>query len=253
MSFIVLVPARLHSTRLPGKPLLDIAGKPMVVRTAERAFESRADRVVVATDDVAILKVCQRFGVKAVLTSGDHLTGTDRLAEATMLLHLADDDIVVNVQGDEPLIPPEVIDGVAATLSEATDCAMSTAAHPIDTLESFLNPNVVKVEVDANHRAMIFSRAPIPWPRDAFKGAMKTLPSSFRALHHIGIYAYRVSFLKVFPTIPRAPIEATESLEQLRAMWNGFRVAVLELKENLPAGVDTLEDLDRVRSLWKAL
>lgn len=155
--------------------------------------------------------------------------------------------------GRTPDFLREVIDGVAATLSEATDCAMSTAAHPIDTLESFLNPNVVKVEVDANHRAMTFSRAPIPWPRDAFKGAMKTLPSSFRALHHIGIYAYRVSFLKVFPTIPRAPIEATESLEQLRAMWNGFRVAVLELKENLPAGVDTLEDLDRVRSLWKAL
>lgn len=253
MSFIVLVPARLRSSRLPRKPLLDIAGKPMVVRTAERAKLSGADRVVVATDDESIMKTCRDFGVEAVLTKADHPTGTDRLSEAAMLLHLADDDIVVNVQGDEPLIPPEVIDGVAAALSAAADCAMSTAAHPIDTLESFLNPNVVKVEVDANHRAMTFSRAPIPWPRDAFKGATKTLPPSFRALHHIGIYAYRVSFLKVFPTIPRAPIEATESLEQLRAMWNGFRIAVLELKENLPAGVDTPEDLDRVRALWKEL
>lgn len=253
MSFIVLVPARLRSSRLPRKPLLDIAGKPMVVRTAERAKLSGADRVVVATDDDSIMKTCRSFGVEAVLTKADHLTGTDRLSEAAMLLHLADDDIVVNVQGDEPLIPPEVIDEVAAALSAAADCAMSTAAHPIDTLESFLNPNVVKVEVDANHRAMTFSRAPIPWPRDAFKGATKTLPPSFRALHHIGIYAYRVSFLKVFPTIPRAPIEATESLEQLRAMWNGFHIAVLELKENLPAGVDTPEDLDRVRALWKEL
>ena len=249
MSLIVLVPARLHSSRLPRKPLLDIVGKPMVVRTAERAKLSDADRVVVATDDESIINTCRDFGVEAVLTKVDHPTGTDRLAEAVMLLHLADDDIVVNVQGDEPLIPPEIIDGVAATLSEATDCAISTAAHPIDTLESFLNPNVVKVEVDAKHRAMTFSRAPIPWPRDAFKNAVKTLPTEVKALHHIGIYAYRVSFLKAFPMMPRAPLETIESLEQLRAMWNGFRIVVLELPHNLPAGVDTEEDLERVRGI----
>lgn len=251
MSFTVLIPARMHSTRLPRKPLLDIAGKPMVVRTSERAGLSSASRVIVATDDEEILSTCQQHNTEAVMTRAEHPTGTDRLAEAAIKLNLADDDIVVNVQGDEPLIPPEVINGVAKTLVEASDCAIATAAHPIDSIESFLNPNVVKVEVDAQNRALTFSRAPIPWPRDAFKEQQSALPEGFTALHHIGIYAYRVSFLKAFPQLERAPIEALESLEQLRALWHGYRIVVLQLPENLPAGVDTAEDLDRVRQVWK--
>lgn len=162
MSFTVLIPARMHSTRLPRKPLLDIAGKPMVVRTSERAGLSSASRVVVATDDEEILSTCQQHNIEAVMTRAEHPTGTDRLAEAAIKLNLADDDIVVNVQGDEPLIPPEVINGVAKTLVEASDCAIATAAHPIDSIEIFLNPNVVKVEVDAQNRALTFSRTPIP-------------------------------------------------------------------------------------------
>ena len=165
---------------------------------------------------------------------------------------LADDTIVVNVQGDEPLIPPEVVGRVAKTLEEAPDCAIATATHPIETLESFLNPNVVKVELDGTNRAMTFSRAPIPWPRDAFTDGQKALPQGFTALHHIGIYAYRVAFLKRFPALTRAPIEAAESLEQLRAMWHGYKIAVTVLSANLPAGVDTAEDLERVRRLWPA-
>ena len=250
MSFTVIIPARMHSTRLPRKPLLDIAGKPMVVRAAERALASGASRVAVATDHEDIVRACEDHGITAVMTSADHPTGTDRLSEAARLLGLEPDEIVVNVQGDEPLIPPAVIDAVAEALKKAPDCAMSTAAHPIDSLESFLNPNVVKVEIDAKHRAMTFSRAPIPWPRDAFKDGAKTLPADLTALHHIGIYAYRASFLADFPKLSRAPIEAQESLEQLRAMWHGYGITVLTLPENLPAGVDTAEDLERVRKVW---
>ncbi len=252
MSFAVIIPARMHSTRLPNKPLMDIAGKPMVVRVAERAALSGASRVAVATDHDDIVKACTENGIEAVLTKETHPTGTDRLSEAATLMGLADDTIVVNVQGDEPLIPPEVVGHVAKTLEEAPDCAIATAAHPIETLESFLNPNVVKVELDGTNRAMTFSRAPIPWPRDAFKDGQKALPQGFTALHHIGIYAYRVAFLKRFPALTRAPIEAAESLEQLRAMWHGYKIAVTVLSANLPAGVDTAEDLERVRRLWPA-
>lgn len=250
MSFTVIIPARMHSTRLPRKPLLDIAGKPMVVRAAERALLSGASRVAVATDHEDIVRACRAHGVTAVMTSAQHPTGTDRLSEAARLLDLAPEEIVVNVQGDEPLIPPSVIDAVAEALRRAPDCAMATAAHPIDSLESFLNPNVVKVELNARHRAMTFSRAPIPWPRDAFKNGAVQWPEGFTALHHIGIYAYRASFLSDFPKLSRAPIEATESLEQLRAMWHGYGITVLTLAENLPAGVDTAEDLERVRAAW---
>ena len=251
MSFTVLIPARMHSTRLPRKPLLDIAGKPMVVRTSERAGLSSASRVVVATDDEEILSTCQQHNIEAVMTRAEHPTGTDRLAEAAIKLNLADDDIVVNVQGDEPLIPPEVINGVAKTLVEAPDCAIATAAHPIDSVESFLNPNVVKVEVDEQNRALTFSRAPIPWPRDAFKEQQSALPEGFHGVApHRHLCLSRV-FLKAFPQLERAPIEALESLEQLRALWHGYRIVVLQLPENLPAGVDTAEDLDRVRQVWK--
>lgn len=248
--FNVIIPARMHSTRLPGKPLLLIDGKPMVVQVAKRAARSGAKLVAVATDHPDIVAACEKEGVCAVLTSESHPTGTDRLAQAAQILGLADSEIVVNVQGDEPLIPVHVIAQAAATLKNAPDCAIATAAHRFYDMASFMNPNVVKVEVDSNNRALTFSRAPIPWPRDAFQKNPKMLPESFCALHHIGLYAYRVSFLKKFPTLPQAPIEAAESLEQLRAMWYGYRIAVTVLQDKLPAGVDTQEDLERVRQLW---
>ncbi len=252
MRFKALIPARMSSTRLPRKPLADIGGRPMVVRTAERALASGAESVTVACDSPEIVSVCRDFGIDALLTRADHPTGTDRLAEAVEILGLSDDEIVVNVQGDEPLIPTGVVAAVAADLDAAQDCAMSTAAHPIGSLESFLNPNVVKVVLNKASRALDFTRAPAPWPRDAFKnGAAGALPAGLPAYHHIGLYAYRAGFLKAFPKLERAPIEAFESLEQLRALWHGYAISVVVLKENLPAGVDTPEDLERVRAVYE--
>ncbi|MDQ3060681.1 MAG: 3-deoxy-manno-octulosonate cytidylyltransferase [Pseudomonadota bacterium] len=249
--FTVLIPARLASTRLPNKPLADIGGVPMVVRVAQRALKSSAIRTVVAADSAAIVEACADFGIAAVLTKADHPSGSDRLAEACQLLGLADDDIVVNVQGDEPLIDPALIDAVAGVLIERPDCAMSTAAHAIDQLADFLNPNVVKVVLDARQRALYFSRAPIPAARDfagqAWWHAGSPLPQPLR---HVGIYGYRVGFLRQFPALPPAPQEQLESLEQLRALWHGHRIAV-HLTEHAPGpGVDTPEDLERVRQLF---
>lgn len=250
MSFIAIIPSRMTSTRLPGKPLKDIAGKPMVVRVAEQATASGAERVVVAADSEAIIKACSEHGVEAILTDPDHPTGTDRLAEAADKLHLSDETIVVNVQGDEPLIPPTVIRQVADLLAFDTQSTIATAAHPIADVQSFFNPNVVKGELDGTGHAMTFSRAPIPWPRDAFAQDKSSLPEGLTAYHHIGLYAYRALFLKRFSTLKRSPIERFESLEQLRAMWYGYKIAVTVLPENLPAGVDTQEDLERVRSVF---
>jgi 3-deoxy-manno-octulosonate cytidylyltransferase (CMP-KDO synthetase) len=250
--FVVIIPARLASTRLPDKPLADIGGKPMVVRVAERARASSATRVVVATDAEVVAQACRAHDVDVVLTRADHPTGTDRLAEAVAQLSLPDDAIVVNVQGDEPLIAPAMIDAVAAQLAARPECAMSTAAHPIASADDVFNPNVVKVVIDAAGRALYFSRAPIPWARDAWAGKsvdVRALPKM--PIHrHIGIYGYRCGFLHRFPTLAIAPIERTEALEQLRAMWHGERIAVL-LTDGAPApGVDTQADLDRVRALW---
>ena len=249
MRFTALIPARMTSTRLPKKPLADIAGIPMVVHTARRALEAGAELVVVACDDAAIVEACEKHGVRALLTDPNHPTGTDRLSEAARILELPDDAIVVNVQGDEPLIAPSVISAVADRLAQAPDCAIATAAHPIADTASFMNPNVVKVELDAAGRALTFSRAPLPWPRDAFKNGPTVLPEDLPVYHHIGLYAYRASFLAKFPTLSPAPIERAESLEQLRALWHGYRINVLILNENLPAGVDTPEDLERVRQI----
>ncbi len=249
MSFTALIPARMRSTRLPNKPLADILGKPMVVRTAERALAAGADRVAVACDDAAIVDACREHGIEALLTNPNHPTGTDRLSEAVQMLGLADDDVVVNVQGDEPLIDPAVIRAVAEDLLQAPDCAMATAAHPIADTAHFLNPNVVKVELDATGRALTFSRAPLPWPRDAFKNGPVELPADLPVYHHIGLYAYRVGFLRRFPTLTPAPIEKAESLEQLRALWHGYRIHVMVLDAQLPAGVDTPADLERVREV----
>ncbi len=249
--FYVIIPSRMKSTRLPDKPLKDIAGKPMVVRVAERAARSNALSVVVATDHEAIYKACEAFGVRAVMTSEKHPTGTDRLAETVTLLNLPDEAIVVNVQGDEPLLPVEIVNGVAELLASHPECGIATAAHEIDTIEDFLSPNVVKVVRDEKGNAITFSRAPIPWPRDAFREHPERLPENLHALRHIGLYAYRVGFLKQYPKWEQAPIEALESLEQLRALWYGVKIAVAILPGALPAGVDTAEDLERVRAVYE--
>ncbi len=246
-AFTVLIPARLKSTRLPGKPLADIAGKPMVVRVAERALAAGASRVVVALDDASVEAACRVHGIETIMTRPDHLTGTDRLSEAVSKLGLHDDEIVVNVQGDEPLMPVEVIRSVAGLLAER-DCAIATAAHPITDIEAFMNPNVVKVALDSESYALTFSRAPLPYPRDHFRDQKPGLPADLPAYHHLGIYAYRVKFLKRFPTLEQPPLERYESLEQLRALFYGERIVVKVLNEDLPAGVDTPEDLERVRA-----
>lgn len=249
-NFHIVIPSRMKSSRLPEKPLKDICGKPMVVRVVEQAMLSGAIDVVVATDHPAIVEACQAYNIKSVMTSEAHPSGTDRLSETVDLLNLPLDAIVVNVQGDEPLIPPEVISQVAELLVDHPECDMATAAHPIDNLEEFLSPNVVKVVLDHKGNAVTFSRAPIPWPRDAFRENPNQMPAGLEPLRHIGLYAYRVKFLKQYPQWEQAPIERWESLEQLRALWYGVKIAVKILPQALPAGVDTPEDLDRVRAAF---
>jgi 3-deoxy-manno-octulosonate cytidylyltransferase (CMP-KDO synthetase) len=251
MRFTVLIPARLASQRLPNKPLADIGGLPMVVRVAQRAALSQASRAVVATDSPAIAQACAQHGVEAVLTRADHPSGSDRLAEACALLGLDGQEVVVNVQGDEPLIDPALINAVAALLRERQDCAMGTAAHALADLAEFLNPNVVKVVLDAQATALYFSRAPIPWGRDfAGRPWWQDGDAQWPApLRHVGIYAYRAGFLRQFPQLPQAPLERLESLEQLRALWHGYRIAVHVAAQAPGPGVDTPEDLDRVRHL----
>ncbi len=253
MSFTVLVPARLASTRLPDKPLADIAGVPMVARVAQRAAQSGAARVVVAADHASILAACQTHGVEAILTRQDHPSGSDRLAEACEQLGLDGDAVVVNVQGDEPLIDPALIDAVAAALLARPDAAMSTAVHALDSVADYLNPNVVKAVLDAQGNALYFSRAPIPWWRDgAAPGVPPTQLPSPAPLRHIGIYGYRAGFVRQFPSLPPSPLETIEALEQLRALWHGHRIAV-HVSDAAPGpGVDTLEDLTRVRALFGA-
>lgn len=250
-SFTVLVPARLASTRLPNKPLADIEGLPMVVRVAQRAALSQAAQVVVAADSAEIVTACEAHGIRAVLTRMDHPSGSDRLAEASSLLGLADDDMVVNVQGDEPLIDPQLINQVATLLSQRAAASMSTAAHEIHNLAEFNNPNVVKVVLDQAQLALYFSRAPIPWWRDGNTQGIHKLPSP-APLRHIGIYGYRVGFLRTFPQLPPAPIENCEALEQLRAMWHGHKIAVHVTDQAPGPGVDTPEDLARVRALFQS-
>lgn len=249
MSFTVLIPARLASSRLPDKPLADIGGLPMVVRVAQRAAQSQASQVVVAADSPSIVQACEKHGVKAVLTRTDHATGSDRLAEACALLQLPDDAIVVNVQGDEPLIDPALVDACAALLASQADCVMSTAAHPIDQTHDFASPHVVKVVLDAHQRALYFSRAPIPWWRDAPAPATPATGPG-QPLRHIGLYGYRAGFLRQFPLLSASPLETVESLEQLRVLWHGHRIAVHVTPTAPGAGVDTPEDLARVRGLF---
>ncbi|MBP9148494.1 MAG: 3-deoxy-manno-octulosonate cytidylyltransferase [Rhodoferax sp.] len=249
MPFTVLIPARLASTRLPNKPLAEIAGVPMVVRVAQRVLSMHsstyAPRVVVAADSGAIVKACLAYGVEVVLTRVDHPSGSDRLAEACDMLALPDDAIVVNVQGDEPLIDTALVAAVAELLENQPLAHISTAAHAIDSVADFHNPNLVKVVLDAQHMALYFSRAPIAYPRDTPDALPNPAP-----LRHIGIYGYRVGFLRQFPKLAQAPVERIESLEQLRAMWHGYRIAV-HVADHAPGpGVDTPEDLEKVRRLF---
>ncbi len=247
--FHVVIPARHASTRLPGKPLADIAGKPMVVRVAERAAASGASGVHVATDDARIYDAVRGAGFNALMTRADHASGTDRLAEAARLLGLSDADIVVNVQGDEPLIAPSMVGDVAALLARTPAADIATACHALASREEMFNPNVVKLVMDANGMARYFSRAPIPWARDAFAGG-GVLPASLPAHRHIGIYAYRVSFLECYAGLAPSPLELAEALEQLRAMWHGHGI-VVDVRAEPPApGVDTPEDLAAVRALF---
>ncbi len=252
MAIRVVIPARFASSRLPGKPLADIAGQPMIVRVAAAARRARNDGVWVATDDARIVAAVARHGVDAVMTRADHPSGTDRIAEVADRLGWDDADIVVNVQGDEPLIDPAVVNAVADALHDDTGAAVATAAHRLMDAGDFFNPNVVKVVCDARGRALYFSRAPIPWDRDRFAAGRDTLPADLAALRHIGLYAYRVGFLRRFGQLEAAPLERSESLEQLRALWHGYPIRVVTLDHPPAPGVDTAEDLDRVRRLFDA-
>lgn len=252
MSFVVVIPARYASTRFPGKPLIDIGGKPMVVRVAERAALSSATRVVIATDDARIAVACSGVGLSVAMTRADHPTGTDRLAEVATQLALPDDAIVVNVQGDEPLIPVSAIERVAVLLAETPNAAIATLCHPIHDVNDAMNSNVVKCVLDEAGLALYFSRAPIPYARDAWTACAKSLPAELPVYRHIGLYAYRASFLRTFPTLSIPAIERFESLEQLRALAHGYRIAVGVVNEPLPPGVDTPEDYTRLLASYSA-
>ena len=252
LNFTVVIPARLRSTRLPGKPLLPIAGKPMVQHVWEQAGKSGASRVVIATDDARIVEACQAFGAEVLLTRADHESGTDRLAEVAARLALPAEAIVVNVQGDEPLIPPVIIDQVAANLAAHPQASIATLAEPIAEPETVFNPNAVKVISDKNGLALTFSRAPLPWARDAFARCHDSMPEGVPYRRHIGMYAYRVAFLQDFVSWGPCWLEQTEALEQLRALWHGVRIHVADAIEAPAVGVDTPEDLERVRRLLEA-
>jgi 3-deoxy-manno-octulosonate cytidylyltransferase (CMP-KDO synthetase) len=248
MSFVVIIPARLASTRLPNKPLADLGGKPMIVRVAERAQESGAARIVVATDHADILAACAAHGIEACMTRADHPSGTDRIAEVARMIGLPDDAVVVNLQGDEPLIDPSLLSACAARIGP--DVPMATCAHPLHDAADAFNPNVVKVVLDKLGRALYFSRATIPWHRDAFAQSREALPAGYVPLRHIGLYAYSNAFLQQYPQLAPAPLETIEALEQLRVLWHGYPIAVHVTDSAPAAGVDTPEDLARVRAYF---
>lgn len=250
MKFYVVIPARYASTRLPAKPLKEIAGKPMIQHVYERACKSEATKVIIATDDERIEAVAKSFGAEVCMTSASHNSGTDRLQEVARTLGLLPEDILVNVQGDEPLIPPAVINQVAKNLAANHFASVATLNEPIHSLEDFRNPNIVKVVADHQGRALYFSRSPIPWPRDFFAQAdVDQLPDGFSARRHIGIYAYRAALLNRFITWPQAELEKIESLEQLRVLANGEAIHIEEACAQVPGGVDTEADLQRVKAL----
>ena len=246
-SFVVVIPARYASTRFPGKPLAELDGKPMVAHVVDRAHESGADEVIVATDDKRIADAVSACGCAVAMTRSDHTTGTDRIAEVVTQRGWQDDTIVVNAQGDEPLMPPEMISAVASKLDQCPDAAIATACHPISEVAEFMDSNAVKVVFDQSGYALYFSRAPIPWPRDDFAADRSQLPPDLPAYRHVGIYAYRCSFLRAYAELPPAVLERFESLEQLRALANGYRIAVSVAAQAPPPGIDTPDDLERAR------
>jgi len=248
MSFTVIIPARLASTRLPNKPLADLGGKPMIVRVAERAMQSGAAQVIVATDHADIFAACRQSNIAVQMTRADHPSGTDRIAEVAAALGLPDDAVVVNVQGDEPLIDPSLIAATAALI--AHDVPMATAAHAIADMAEAFNPNVVKVVLNKAGRALYFSRATIPWHRDGFAHGREQMPAAYAPLRHIGLYAYRNAFLQEYPQLSVSPLEQIEALEQLRVLWHGVPIAVHVTPHAPAAGVDTPEDLLRVRQYF---
>lgn len=250
--FHVVIPARFGATRLPGKPLADISGRPMVVRVADAARRSTAAGVWVATDDQRVVDAAGAHRIDAIMTRADHASGSDRIAEVADRFGWADSDIVVNVQGDEPLLDPALIDAVAAALDNDPGAAMATVAHPLGLAAEFFDPNCVKVVCDRQGRALYFSRAPIPWDRDGFAASPAALGAGLPALRHVGLYAYRVGFLRRFGQLDPSPLERCESLEQLRALWHGFAIRVVIIDQAPPGGVDTPADLDRVRRLFDA-
>lgn len=255
MNFHVVIPARFASTRLPGKPLLPIAGKPMVIRVAEQAAKSGAQQIWIATDHQPIIAAVHEHGFKACLTHAHHASGTDRVAEVVEQHNWPDDTIVVNVQGDEPLIPPTLIFAVAQHLHDHPECAIATACHPIHDEAAMRNPNIVKAVLDKDANALYFSRAPIPYPRDAFNcsslpSTRGKLPDNLTVLRHIGIYAYRAGFLRAFRQLAPSPIEQVEALEQLRALWHGYKIGVTVTADAPPGGVDTEADLHAARKIF---
>ncbi len=251
MKFNVVIPARFASTRLPGKPLADIHGKPMVVRVVELALQSGADEVWVATDHEEVAAAVTAAGYNALMTSPEHASGTDRLAEVVQRLGWDDDTIVVNVQGDEPLLDPRLIVDVAKSLAEHGSADIATACHRIHDMASMFSQHIVKVVLDRMGYALYFSRAPIPYARDGFRDAPNRMPIDLPVYRHIGIYAYRTAFLKIYQQLTPAAIEQCEALEQLRALWHGHKIAVAITDLAPPAGVDTPEDLQKVRALFK--
>lgn len=247
--FKVVIPARFASTRLPGKPLLDICGKPMVIRVAEQAAQSGAQEIIIATDHAPIIAAAREHDFQACMTRADHASGTDRIAEVAAQQGWTDETIVVNVQGDEPLIPPPLIRAVAQHLHDHPECAIATACHPIHDEASMRNPNIVKAVLDKHGNALYFSRAPIPWPRDAYAQG-QPLPQNIEVLRHVGIYAYRASFLHAYGRLTPATIEQAESLEQLRALYHGYKIGVARTDQAPPSGVDTEQDLEIARRLF---
>jgi 3-deoxy-manno-octulosonate cytidylyltransferase (CMP-KDO synthetase) len=252
MKFNIVIPARYASTRLPGKPLADIGGKPMVVRVVEQALQSGAHEVWVATDSQQVADAVKAAGHNVLMTSPEHASGTDRIAEVVTALDWPDDTIVVNLQGDEPLIDPQLVRDVAQKLADHDGASISTACHPIHDLPSMFNQHVVKVVLDRAGYALYFSRAPIPYGRDAFQNMPSRLPAEMPVYRHIGLYAYRAAFLKIYSQLAPAAIEQFEALEQLRALWHGHRIAVAITDLAPPIGVDTPEDLARVRARFQA-
>ncbi len=246
-SFVVVIPARYASRRFPGKPLAELDGKPMVAHVVDRAVESGADEVIVATDDKRIADAVADCHCTVAMTGTGHATGTDRIAEVVKQLGWHDDTIVVNAQGDEPLMPPDMISAVASKLDHCPDAAIATACHPISEVTEFMDTNAVKVVFDQSGYALYFSRAPIPWPRDEFAADRSRLPPDFPAYRHVGIYAYRCSFLRAYAELAPATLEKFESLEQLRALANGYRIAVSVAAQAPPPGIDTPDDLERAR------